>query len=106
VRARRRAYADRGSALPRGAARDRRRPARVHRSRPRREERARECVGRYEEVLKRAGVLTDEHAEAVRKDAEDLLRAGIRAAEAEPPPDPELLFRNAYVDPPENLRHG
>src|SRR5438128_537743 len=65
-----------------------------------------ECVGRYEDVLKRAGVLTDEHAEAVRKEAEDLLRAGIKAAEAEPPPDPELLFRHAYVDPPENLRHG
>jgi pyruvate dehydrogenase E1 component subunit alpha len=70
------------------------------------EERAHECVGRYEEVLKRAGVLTDEHAEAVRKDAEDRLRAGIKAAEAEPPADPELLFRHAYVDPPENLRHG
>ena len=70
------------------------------------EERARECVGRYEEVLKRAGVLSDDHAEAVRREAEDLLRAGINAAESEPPADPELLFRHAYVDPPENIRHG
>jgi pyruvate dehydrogenase E1 component alpha subunit len=70
------------------------------------EERAHECLGRYEEVLKSAGVLTDERAEAVRKEAEDLLRAGITAAEAEAPADPELLFRNAYVDPPGNMRNG
>jgi pyruvate dehydrogenase E1 component alpha subunit len=70
------------------------------------EERAHECLGCYEEVLKRAGVLTDERAEAVRKEAEDLLRAGIAAAEAEAPADPELLFRNAYVDPPGNMRNG
>jgi pyruvate dehydrogenase E1 component alpha subunit len=70
------------------------------------EERAHECLGRYEDVLKRAGVLTDERAEAVRKEAEGLLRAGITAAEAEAPADPELLFRNAYVDPPGNMRNG
>jgi hypothetical protein len=34
------------------------------------------------------------------------LRAGITAAEAEAPADPELLFRNAYVDPPGNMRNG
>ncbi len=28
------------------------------------------------------------------------MRAGIAAAEAEPPPDPALLFEHAYVDPP------
>src|SRR3954447_3566230 len=54
-------------------------PARVE------EERARECVGRYESLLKQAGVLSDEHAEAVRRECEGLLRAGITAAEAEPP---------------------
>ncbi len=69
-------------------------------------ERARECVGQYEVFLKRLGVLTDEHAASVRGDAEALLRAGITAAEAEAPPDPELLFEHAYVDPPANLRHG
>ena len=31
------------------------------------EERARECVGRYEAVLKSAGVLTDERAQAARR---------------------------------------
>src|SRR6476619_4464379 len=70
------------------------------------EERANECVGRYERVLKEAGILTDEHAEAVHREAEDLMRAGIAAAEAEPPADPELLFSHAYVDPPGNLRRG
>jgi hypothetical protein len=34
------------------------------------------------------------------------MRAGIAAAEAEPSPDPELLFTHAYVDPPGNLRSG
>ena len=63
------------------------------------EERARECVGQYETFLRRIGVLDDERAEAVRKEAEDLLRAGIAAAEAEAPADPELLFTHAYVDP-------
>jgi pyruvate dehydrogenase E1 component alpha subunit len=69
-------------------------------------ERANECVGRYERVLKEAGILTDEHAEAVHREAEDLMRAGIAAAEAEPPADPELLFSHAYVDPPDNMRNG
>jgi pyruvate dehydrogenase E1 component alpha subunit len=70
------------------------------------QERANECVGRFERLLKDAGILTDEHAESVRKDAEDLMRAGIAAAEAEPAADPELLFANAYVDPPGNMRRG
>ena len=70
------------------------------------EARANECLGRYESVLKGAGVLTDERVEAIRKEAEDLLRAGITAAEAAPPADPELLFTHAYVDPPGNMRNG
>jgi pyruvate dehydrogenase E1 component alpha subunit len=70
------------------------------------EERARECVGRYETYLRRLGVLTDELAEAARAEAEAALRAGIAAAEAEPPPNPELLFANAYVDPPAEYRDG
>ena len=75
-------------------------PARVE------EERANECLGRFERLLLDAGVLTEERAEITRKDAEELMRAGIAAAEAEPPADPELLFAHAYVDPPENVRHG
>src|SRR5437899_4572327 len=54
------------------------------------EERANECLGRYETVLKELGVLTEERAAEARKEAEDLLRAGITAAEAESPADPEL----------------
>jgi len=64
------------------------------------EERKRECVGRYEAYLQRLGVLTDEHVQQVRAEAVDLMRAGIAAAEAEPPADPALLFANTFVDPP------
>jgi hypothetical protein len=31
------------------------------------------------------------------------MRAGIAEAEAEPPPDPGLVFEHAYVDPPPSL---
>ena len=70
------------------------------------EERANECVGRFERALLEAGVLTSEHAAAVKKECEDLMREGIAAAEAEPPADPELLFSHAYANPPSNMRHG
>ena len=39
-------------------------------------------------------------------DALELMRAGIAEAEAEPDADPELVFDNAYVLPPPNLREG
>jgi pyruvate dehydrogenase E1 component alpha subunit len=70
------------------------------------QERANECVGRFERVLKDLGVLTDEHAAQVKQECEDLMRAGITAAEAEAPASHELLFTNAYVDPPRNMRNG
>jgi pyruvate dehydrogenase E1 component alpha subunit len=64
------------------------------------EEKKRECVGRYEGYLRRAGILHDALAESIRGEAMEAMRAGIAAAEAEPPADPELLFTHAYVDPP------
>ncbi len=64
------------------------------------EERARECVGRFEGYLRRAGILTDEMAESIKGEATDRMREGIAAAEAEPPGDPGLLFEHAFVDPP------
>src|SRR5881296_3125301 len=67
------------------------------------EERKRECVGRYEAYLRRAGLLSDEVAEAVRAEATQLMRDGITAAEAEPPADPALVFEHAYVEPPPSL---
>ncbi len=70
------------------------------------QERARECVGRYERFLERQGLLTEELAESTRRAAEDAMRAGIAAAEAEPPPDPSLLFDHAYADPPPSVRHA
>jgi pyruvate dehydrogenase E1 component subunit alpha len=64
------------------------------------EEKGRECVGRYEGYLRRAGILHDDLARSIRDEAAQLMRAGIAAAEAEPPADPALLFEHAYVDPP------
>jgi pyruvate dehydrogenase E1 component alpha subunit len=64
------------------------------------EEKKRECVGRYEGYLRRAGILHDDLARSIRDEAAQLMREGIAAAEAEPPADPELLFKHAYVDPP------
>src|ERR687883_366424 len=59
------------------------------------EEKKRECVGRYEAYLRRAGILHDELASAIRAEAADAMRAGIAAAEAEPPADPALVFEHA-----------
>jgi len=64
------------------------------------EEKERECLGRYEAYLRRLGLLSEEAAEAVRAEAAELMRAGIAAAEAEPPADAELLFSRTYADPP------
>jgi pyruvate dehydrogenase E1 component subunit alpha len=64
------------------------------------EEKQRECVGRYEGYLRRLGVLTDTQADQIRAWAAELMREGIAAAEAEPTPDPELLFSNTYADAP------
>jgi pyruvate dehydrogenase E1 component alpha subunit len=64
------------------------------------EERKRECVGRYEGYLRRAGVLDDTLADEVKEQALETMRKGIARAEAEPEPGPELLFEHAFVDPP------
>src|SRR5437763_536390 len=69
-------------------------PARVE------EEKERECLGRYEAYLQRAGVLSDELAEATRAEAAEALRSGIAAAEEEPPADVGLVFEHAYAAPP------
>src|SRR3954468_4090660 len=64
------------------------------------EERARECLGRYEAYLRRAGVLSDELAESTRAEAADALRSGIAAAEGEPEADVALVFEHAFAAPP------
>jgi pyruvate dehydrogenase E1 component alpha subunit len=67
------------------------------------EERKRECVGRFEAVLRDAGVLNDELAARLRSEAEEAMRRGIAEAEAEPPADPRLVFEYAYADPPREI---
>ena len=69
-------------------------------------ERQRECVGRFERYLRRAGLLDDGLVEQVKGEALEAMRAGITAAEAAPPADPELLFANVYADPPASIRNG
>ena len=64
------------------------------------EEKRNECLGRYERYLLRAGALTEERAEEIKAEALERMREGIAAAEAEPPADPELLFKHAYANPP------
>jgi pyruvate dehydrogenase E1 component alpha subunit len=67
------------------------------------EERAHECVGRYEAYLLRLGLLSEEQAGEIKEDALALMRAGIEAAEAEPPADVGLVFEHAYAAPPSGL---
>jgi pyruvate dehydrogenase E1 component alpha subunit len=67
------------------------------------EEKENECVGRYERYLKRLGVLTDVQAEEVKREALDAMRAGIAEAEAEPTPDPSLVFEHALAAPPSSF---
>src|SRR3954470_6608242 len=70
------------------------------------EEKRNECVGRYERYLRRLGILGDELDATIKSEAVELMRAGIAAAEAEPDPDPSLIFDNAYASSPPNLREG
>ena len=69
------------------------------------EERANECVGRFERYLRRQGVLHDALDEQIKSEAADVMRAGIAAAEAEPPADIGLVFEHALVDPPASFDH-
>jgi pyruvate dehydrogenase E1 component alpha subunit len=69
-------------------------------------ERANECLDRYEQYLRRAGILTDELVEEAKADALARMKQGIAAVEALPAPDPELVFAHAYVNPPPGMRDG
>ncbi|MEX2102688.1 MAG: hypothetical protein WD805_01900, partial [Gaiellaceae bacterium] len=61
-------------------------------------ERENECLVRYARHLRELGVLTDALAEEFAEEAREAMRAGIAAAEALPPPDPDLLTRHAYAE--------
>jgi pyruvate dehydrogenase E1 component alpha subunit len=70
------------------------------------QERENECLGRYERYLERRGLLDDGLREEIRAEALERMREGIAAAEAMPPPDPDLVFAHAYADPPPTIREG
>jgi pyruvate dehydrogenase E1 component alpha subunit len=63
------------------------------------EEKESECVGRYEHHLRRLGILDDGRVEEIKQEALETMRAGIAEAEAEPPPDPALVFEHAFAEP-------
>ncbi|HVH52059.1 MAG TPA: thiamine pyrophosphate-dependent enzyme [Gaiellaceae bacterium] len=70
------------------------------------EERKNECLGRYERYLRKLGVLAGDLEAELKAEAAEAMRKGIAAAEAEPEPDPALLFDHAYIDPPPGMRDG
>jgi pyruvate dehydrogenase E1 component alpha subunit len=69
------------------------------------EERRRECVGRFEGYLQRRGLLPDELREQISGEAAQLMREAITKSEAEPDPDPALIFSHAYAAPPRSFDH-
>ena len=69
------------------------------------QERARECVGGYEEFLKRAGCSpTSTPPRFEPRPSRRCVPASLPPRRSRPPG--ELLFDNAYVDPPSSLRNG
>lgn len=66
-------------------------------------EREHECLARYEGYLQRRGLLDADAAEAVRGEAVELVKQGMRAVEALPDPDPALVFDTTYARPPADL---
>jgi len=60
------------------------------------EEKRNECVGRYERYLERLGIPVDPQ---IKIEAQETMRRGIAAAEAEPPADVSLVFEHAHVEP-------
>ena len=67
-------------------------------------ERENECLARFDRYLRRTGVLDDRVAHELREEALVAMKAGIAAAEGLPAPDPELVFKHAYAEPPPDLR--
>ena len=103
---RRRPDVHRGRHVPRCAARDRRRSVDLHRPRAGRGG-ARERVRRPLRAVSapRSASSPTSTPRQIKAEALELMRAGIAAAEAEPPADPSLVFEHAYADPPPSQAH-
>jgi pyruvate dehydrogenase E1 component alpha subunit len=65
--------------------------------------RANECLVRFEGYLRRRGLLDDALAQEARADAVARVKAGMKAVEELPPPDPALVFDTTYAEPPADL---
>jgi pyruvate dehydrogenase E1 component alpha subunit len=64
------------------------------------EEAQHECLAMYEGYLRRRGLLSDETVATLRTEAEDVVRAGMKEAEALPPADIGLVFETTFASPP------
>ena len=97
----------RGRHVPRGAARDRGRPERLHRPGAGRGGEGSESASAGSRATSGGSACsTTRRSSSVKTEALEAMREGIAAAEAEPPADPELVFAYAYADPPPTLREG
>lgn len=67
------------------------------------QERAHDCLGRFEGYLARRGLLDDALVGAVRAQAEARVKQAMRAVEELPAPDPALVFDTTYAAPPADL---
>jgi pyruvate dehydrogenase E1 component alpha subunit len=66
-------------------------------------EREEDCLVRFEGYLKRRGRLDDAAAAAARAEATDRVKAGMKAVEQLPAPDPAMVFDTTYAVPPADL---
>jgi pyruvate dehydrogenase E1 component alpha subunit len=64
------------------------------------QERAHECLSRFEGYLRRRGLLDDSLAAEIRAQAMTVMREGIAEAESFPAPSPDLVFDTAFANPP------
>lgn len=67
------------------------------------QERATECLARFEGYLRRRGLLDDALAAEVRERATAQVKEGMLAVEQLPPPDPAVVFDTTYAAPPADL---
>ncbi|HEX8743503.1 MAG TPA: thiamine pyrophosphate-dependent enzyme [Thermoleophilaceae bacterium] len=65
-----------------------------------REERKRECLVRYEGLLRDAGILAGDEAQQVRDECRAAVSAAMAVVERRPPAPARVMFDHAYASPP------
>jgi pyruvate dehydrogenase E1 component alpha subunit len=67
------------------------------------DERQRECLTRYEQLLRELGVLADGEAEQRREESRAAVRAAMAVVESRPPTPVSVMFDTAYAVPPSGV---